>query len=293
MIVFKVHLLKMPKTELIYKNLGETPLEALERFRAQKVRECESLKSADNGALRPQISASDWKSVSMTYAGRLDPMAEGLLLILIGDECKNKEKYLGLDKEYEVEILFGVSTDTYDILGLVTDVVLLHSGSRFESSESEFASVTTPHFKPNLSRYVGKFSQEYPAYSSKTVNGNQLHQLARAGELPETLPDKEAEIYSIEEVLPRRKIGAVELKTRIAESIDLVKGDFRQYEIKAKWAQTLSEMGEDSTFDVITIKVSCSSGTYMRSLANEMGKDVGIGAIALSIKRTKIGENSI
>jgi len=55
----------------------------------------------------------------MTYAGRLDPLAEGLLLVLTGEECKNKEKYLGLDKEYEVDVLFGFATDTYDILGKV------------------------------------------------------------------------------------------------------------------------------------------------------------------------------
>lgn len=78
----------MPTTALIYKHIGETPLEALERFR------------------REQGIAAD---VPMTYAGRLDPMAEGLLLILLGEECKNKEKYLGLDKEYEVEVLFGIT----------------------------------------------------------------------------------------------------------------------------------------------------------------------------------------
>ena len=58
--------------------------------------------------------------------GRLDPLAEGVLLILIGDECKNKEKYLGLDKEYEVAIIFGISTDTGDALGLATKEVPSH-----------------------------------------------------------------------------------------------------------------------------------------------------------------------
>ena len=55
----------------------------------------------------------------MTYAGRLDPMASGVLLVLAGEETKNKDKYLGLDKEYDFEILFGFATDTYDILGKV------------------------------------------------------------------------------------------------------------------------------------------------------------------------------
>jgi len=55
----------------------------------------------------------------LTYAGRLDPMAEGVLIILVGDECKKKQKYLGLDKEYEIEVLFGLETDTQDILGVI------------------------------------------------------------------------------------------------------------------------------------------------------------------------------
>ena len=53
----------------------------------------------------------------MTYAGRLDPMASGLLIVLAGEETKNKEKYLNLDKEYLFEVLFGFKTVTYDFLG--------------------------------------------------------------------------------------------------------------------------------------------------------------------------------
>ena len=47
-------------------------------------------------------------------------MASGKLLILIGDECKNQKKYFGLDKEYEFEVLFGVESDTGDVLGLIS-----------------------------------------------------------------------------------------------------------------------------------------------------------------------------
>src|SRR3989344_2297636 len=81
----------------LYKKEGQTPLEAMEEFRKENL---------------------EYKDQKMTYAGRLDPMAEGVLLILTGDDCKEKQKYLGLNKEYEFEILWGFQTDTYDILGL-------------------------------------------------------------------------------------------------------------------------------------------------------------------------------
>ena len=235
----------------IHKEIGETPLQALERFRA---------------------AHQDMKDEPMTYAGRLDPMAEGGLLILIGDECKNKEKYLGLDKEYEVEIVFGISTDTHDALGLATPAV--SSASNLNASKSL-----------DLSKYVGTFSQEYPAYSAKTVNGKQLHELARSGDLPEEMPAKEVEIYSIES-LEKHSIKAVDLKVSILANIDKIKGDFRQTEIKARWEMILTD--PNHSFECAKIKVRCSSGTYMRSLAHRIGRDMGTGAFAVSIKRTKI-----
>ena len=88
----------LPKSIISYKNLGETPLACLEKMR-----------------LEHGIGAE----IPMTYAGRLDPMAEGVMILLVGEECKNKEQYLGLDKTYGFEVLVGFQTDTYDLLGLV------------------------------------------------------------------------------------------------------------------------------------------------------------------------------
>lgn len=244
---------------VIHKEVGETPLAALERYRTA----------------HPELA-----SVPMTYAGRLDPMAEGELLVLVGDECKDKEKYLGLDKEYEVEIVFGVSTDTYDALGVSTLNQKMNENGAFESKFDRKLELAPSQW----TRYVGRFTQEYPPYSSKTFNGRQLHELARIGELPDGMPTKEVEIYAINE-LSRRTISAAELKREIFSAIDRVKGDFRQEEILACWRRTLSDDGE---FRIVKIKVVCSGGTYMRSLAHRVGKDAGVGAFALSIKRTKI-----
>lgn len=237
---------------IVHKERGETPLEALERYRAT----------------RPELA-----DIPMTYAGRLDPMAEGELLILTGDECKHKERWLGLDKEYEVEIVFGIETDTYDALGLAGVAYSLKNSSNIRPRPDGDA----------LQAYVGRFAQEYPPYSSRTVNGKQLHELARANELPDEMPTKEVEIYSIE-LLEKGSIGAADLKARILGMIDKVKGDFRQEEIKHRWTEILTE----GAFETAKIRVKCSSGTYMRSLAHRMGKDMGQGAFACTIKRTMI-----
>lgn len=255
----------MEKRVIIYKKVGETPLEALENFRTKRL---------DEGHV-------EYRNIPMTYAGRLDPMAEGDLLILIGEECKKKDAYLGLDKEYEVEVLFGIETDTHDVLG-IPKVCRQISNIQYPISKKK-----TEDF---LHKYVGKFVQEYPAYSSKTVKGVQLHELARTNELPDPkgMPTKEVEIYSIEQI-GASSIDAMSLKDIISSRISLVKGDFRQNEILNEWSRVLnSPMNFDKSFPIIKIKVKCSSGTYMRSLAKRIGEDCGTLAFALSIKRTRI-----
>ncbi len=71
--------------------------------------------------------------------------------------------------------------------------------------------------------------------------------------------------------------------------IEKVKGDFRQEEIVEKWTEVLQT---SHTFAIATIEVACSSGTYMRTLAENLGKKLGVPALALKIVRTKIGNNA-
>lgn len=231
---------------LTYKNIGETPLECLERVRLEYGKAPE---------------------VPMTYAGRLDPMAEGLLIILVGEDCKNKEKYLKMDKEYEVEILFGVLTDTYDTLGLIEKV-----------DKVDFDSI-------DFQKYKGKFTQEYPRYSSKIIAMKQS--LDKEGkDLPDEMPTKEVEIFAIEQI-GSSALSGQKIAQNVIENIKNVTGEFRQKEIVDKW-QKFAQENEKTRFMILKIKVSCSSGTYMRSLANRIGIDAGIPALALSIKRTRI-----
>ena len=229
----------MQKVINTYKKLGETPLECLERIR---------------------IEYGMTSDVPMTYAGRLDPLAEGELIILVGDECKNKEKYLGFDKEYEVDVLFGISTDSHDVLGMIDGV-----------KSGEVGEI-------DLNKYIGRFVQEYPRYSSRII---------AMKEVPEDMPTKEVEVYSIEDLGKREMTGA-EVLDQVKKNIALVKGDFRQKEIVRKWEEVISRGLSETKFSILKIKVKCSSGTYMRSLAKRIGEDEGVGALAWGIWRTKI-----
>ncbi len=241
-------------TVLLYKKLGETPLECILRHKA------------DTGETR-----------AMTYAGRLDPVAEGGLLCLIGDECKSKAKYLALNKKYTFEILVGFSTDTHDLLGL-TEVTPLENLGEMDSK-----------LLHSLQSFIGKQPQVYPAYSSKTVNGVQLHTLARANKLGDIdLPSREVEIFELK-LCGTRSIYGKELLNNILNKIDLVKGDFRQEQIKEKWKNVLTGR-ESNSYEICKIEMHCSSGTYVRALIRDLSKKMGIPMCANSIKRTAVGD---
>lgn len=232
---------------IVWKHLGETPLEALERVRKEE------------GIL---------SSVPMTYAGRLDPAAEGKLIILVGDECKNKESYSAKDKTYIAEILLGVSTDTHDLLGMPT-----------LGAEKKITQEMVTQF---VDEYVGTKMQSYPAYSSKTVDGKQLHAHAREGN-DVALPEHEVTLYSYEN-LNLDTCESEDVLTRVGELVAEVRGDFRQKEILESWGNiTLPEK-----LSFVSITITVSSGFYVRQFAEDLGKSLGVGACLYSLVRTEI-----
>jgi len=226
----------------------------------------------------------EFRDEKLSYIGRLDPMAEGVFLVLIGEENKNREQYLGLDKEYEAEILFGAITDSLDILGVVENHPLSGSSAKwgFNLAEEPLSGV-----EQTISSFVGDFEFEYPAYSSKTVAGKPLWLWAREGRINEIeIPKRKSTIYNIE-ILDFYEREKDKLHKRIFDDLSFVSGDFRQEEIKKSW-QDFFGNSDKEVFQILKIKVKCGTGTYIRSLAKEIGKKLNMPTMALSIKRTKI-----
>ncbi len=240
------------------KKPGETPLECLNRFKVEN---------------------PEYEKEKMTYAGRLDPLASGVLLVLTGEECKKKEKYLNLDKEYELTILFGFGTDSMDVLGMIEN--------EKEGAIETLGNYKKADFEKLLKKFEKTFQQKYPRFSSKTVKGKSLFEIAKEEGIEEAdLPVKEVEIKKI----AFKSFGLVSKKYLfdfILEAVFSVKGNFRQNMIWAKWEKTLADF-PDQNFPTLTIIVNCTSGTYMRSLAQAIGTEIGLPALALKIKRTML-----
>jgi len=221
----------------------------------------------------------EFMDVKISYAGRLDPMAQGLLILLLGDENKNRHAFENLDKTYEFTILFGFETDTYDVLGRITGIKKVPDN--IEQS-----------LKDILPSFTGKRIQKYPPYSSQTIDGKPMYYLARNGLLEgKAIPTREIEIkkltYISSKVLP-----TTELLGKIIDDINLVEGDFRQGEIRKEWQVALMD-SPDNSFTLITLQADVTSGTYIRSLAHEIGRTLSTSTLAYSIIRIRVGDRTI
>jgi len=229
------------------------------------------------------------KARKVSFAGRLDPMASGIMMLLINEECKLQPKYIGLDKIYEFEIIYGFKTDTYDILGLVTDFITIFNMQSLHKIETL-----------DLNTYVKKFNQLYPPYSSIVVNKKPLWEWSKLGLINTiNIPSKEVTIFSLEEIKNDSIYNNSEsLHNIIIDTINTLsdenKPKFRFKEIVESWNNTFEILDIRKTQTkgfspykplIKKYRASVSSGTYIRSLANQIGEDLGCGAIALNIKR--------
>lgn len=237
---------------MLEKAVGETPLECAEKWRSAS-------------GVSP--------TVPLAYAGRLDPMASGKLLVLIGEECKRQKEYHSFDKEYQFEVLFGFATDTGDVLGMA-DI----------AEKSANVLVNDQNIRAMLPALLGIHTFHYPRFSSKTVRGIPLHEWNfRGGLKDEEIPTYEASVKKIM-FHSLRTISARELHTHIVEKIhrlpevtDPKKSlgrDFRRAEILPRWAELLNNGNVE--YQIASFTTIVSSGMYIRTLAPEIAKRIDL-----------------
>lgn len=218
-----------------------------------------------------------YAGLTIGYAGRLDPLASGLLLLLIGEENKKRKLYERLPKTYTFNVITGIQTDTHDLMGLTTQI---HAGS---SADARLNTL--------LKEYIGTQTQQYPLYSSARVSGKPLYYWARAGKVPLQIPTKTIEIYDLQ-CTARSEITLKELSAYAVNVVSRVQGVFRQKEIIANW-QLLARTHPEQIFPIYSCELRCSSGTYVRKLVDDIGKRLEGGAVAHQITRTQIGEYTL
>ncbi len=145
--------------------------------------------------------------VKVGHTGTLDPLAEGLLILLVGEATKRQQEFMKLPKEYEAEFTFGQVRDTYDAEGRVLE----------EAPEDRLRALSEENIERALIGFRERIKQRVPPFSAVRVKGKRLYKLARKGILKqEDLPEREVIIHRLElikfypyrqEVLPRAEFN--------------------------------------------------------------------------------------
>jgi len=175
------------------------------------------------------------KRIKVGHGGTLDPLASGLLVILVGRATKLCDRIMADTKEYTTTIDLGVTNETHDLEAELVPVEVSKPPSRADVDRV-------------LAGLVGTIQQTPPAHSAMKVGGERAYAVARRGEVPALVPR------------PVR-IDAIEV-------------------VAYAWPE-------------LQLRITCGKGTYIRSLARDIGAALGVGGVLTALRRTRSGPFSV
>lgn len=233
------------------------------------------------------------------HTGTLDPDAEGVLPICLGNATKACDILTDRSKVYETVLLLGVETDSQDISGDVVraEGCVLADGA---GEDNKAAAVSCEKLSETLKCFLSDYRQTPPMYSAVLVDGKRLYEMARKG----VEIEREAREVSIEsiEVISDVVAGTVgdvgdmdslQLKDDACLGRYGIGEDFLPEE--GRWQHfTAEQMGNRSSYlDVpvvrVALRIECSKGTYIRTLCHDIGRKLGCGGCMEKLLRTRVG----
>jgi tRNA pseudouridine55 synthase len=184
------------------------------------------------------------------HTGTLDPFATGVLVVLVGRATRLAQFLSGAVKEYEAVVRFGYATDTGDPTG-----ARLTPAAAQNEVGPRVHTWSEAEVEAALAGLRGEIEQVPPMYSAKKIEGRKLYELARQG----VEVERRAVRVTIHELTALNPGGAL-----------------------------LGE-NEEGTLD-LSVRVRCSAGTYVRTLAESIGERLGAPAHLAALRRTRAGE---
>lgn len=181
--------------------------------------------------VRNILKKESGKKIKVGHTGTLDPLATGLMVLVVGSYCKRAQEFSKLDKTYEVTMKLGETSTTGDEEGEKTNI----SDKKPDLQE----------LKAACTEFTGEIMQKPPVYSAIKINGQRAYKLARKGQKIEIEPRK-VTIHKIEIT--------------------------------------------DYKYPAVKFTTSVSSGTYIRSLVEDIGSKLGVGAYMSDLNRTTISD---
>ena len=209
------------------------------------------------------------------HTGTLDPDATGVLPVCVGRATKVCDVLTDRDKTYEAKVVLGITTDTLDTSG--------------EIREIKAVNVDRDGLTAVLSHFKGEITQIPPMYSAVKINGKKLYEYAREGKEIER-KERHVTIYELELLgddlfsWEPDKSGSVQADLSVKTNPDK----------HGKVDLSGSDMGIDvDRLPSFYIRIRCSKGTYIRTLCDDIGRELGCGACMASLVRTAVGRFGI
>lgn len=171
------------------------------------------------------------KRIKVGHGGTLDPLATGVVVVLIGKATPLCDAIMRGQKEYDATVDLSRTSTTDDLEGEPTEVPVEHPPTREQLAAA-------------CAAFVGEIMQTPPIYSAMKVNGQRAYALARKGQTPRLEP-RPVRIDSIEPT--------------------------------------------DYDWPIVSMHITCGKGTYIRSLARDLGGSLGAGGMLTALRRTRVG----
>lgn len=185
------------------------------------------------------------KEKRVGHTGTLDPMASGVLVLVVGRATRLARFFSSDGKTYDATIRLGQRTDTYDALGRP-------AGPAWAGPWPDRRAIDAA-----LEAFRGTFLQQPPAFSAKKIAGRRSYEMARAGGLQDTAP------------------GSADAPPALPSPVAVTTHAIELLEVRD---------------DLVGIRVACSAGFYVRSLAHDLGGALGTGAHLAALRRTACGD---
>lgn len=211
------------------------------------------------------------KNLKVGHAGTLDPLATGILLVCIGPATRRAEQLQASPKEYVAGVSFGATTPSYDL-------------EKEIDRQYPTTGVNEEALRDVLSGFIGEQIQVAPLFSAKSVDGVRSYETAR-----KLYRQAIREGHPFEpdgEILQANKINIYGLELLSFSERQALQTEFGQGRIN------VADIGAYA-LPTASIRVKCSKGTYIRSLARDLGEALGTGAFLSSLRRTGNGGFSI
>ena len=183
------------------------------------------------------------KRIKVGHGGTLDPLATGLLVVLVGKATRLCNQIMAGDKRFLADVDLSMTSPTDDLEGPLTHLQDLVPPTREDVADA-------------VASFIGEIQQRPPAYSAMKIGGERAYRLARRA------LESDPEAPNLPELAPRPVI---------IHAIDILEYDFPR----------------------LRLDIRCGKGTYIRSLARDLGVALGTGGCLTALRRTQVGRYSI